>query len=115
MAVVIHDTTIVTGNDAGAILYDAALAVDGRRIVALGPSAGVLARYPGATRVDGRSYLKLTLLNPDVTRRDVGRVLELVKDSATTLAGIAPDLDAELDRDLDAELDAALAGAEAPA
>src|SRR5262245_33765059 len=54
MAVVIHDTTIVTGNDAGTILYDAALAVDGRRIAALGPSADVLARYPGATRVDGR-------------------------------------------------------------
>jgi 5-methylthioadenosine/S-adenosylhomocysteine deaminase len=52
--VVIHDTTIVTGNDAGTILYDAALAVEGRRIVALGPSADVLARYPGATRVDGR-------------------------------------------------------------
>jgi len=54
MAVVIHDTTIVTGNDAGTILYDAALAVDGRRIAALGPSADVLARYPGASRVDGR-------------------------------------------------------------
>ena len=53
-AVVIHDTTIVTGNDTGTILYDAALAVEGRRIAALGTSADVLARYPGATRVDGR-------------------------------------------------------------
>jgi len=50
--VVIHDTTIVTGNDAGTILYDAALAVEGRRIIALGPSAEVLARYASATRVD---------------------------------------------------------------
>src|SRR4030095_13378844 len=31
-----------------------ALAVDGRRIVALGPSAEVLARYQGASRVNGR-------------------------------------------------------------
>ena len=52
--VVIHDTTIVTGDRAGTILYDAALAVDGRRIIALGPSAEVLARHPGASRVNGR-------------------------------------------------------------
>src|SRR5512132_1159147 len=53
-SVVIHDTTIVTADAAGTILYDAALAVEGRRIIALGPSAEVLARHPGASRVDGR-------------------------------------------------------------
>src|SRR5262245_10291380 len=52
--VVIHDTTVVTGDAAGTIHYRAALAVEGRRIAAIGPSAEILARHPGAERVDGR-------------------------------------------------------------
>jgi 5-methylthioadenosine/S-adenosylhomocysteine deaminase len=51
---VIHDATIVTGDDAGAIHYAAALAVEGPRIVAIGPTPELLARYPTAERVDGR-------------------------------------------------------------
>ncbi len=51
---VVHDATVVTGDDAGTIHYDAALAVEGGRIVALGPAADVLARHAGAARVDGR-------------------------------------------------------------
>jgi 5-methylthioadenosine/S-adenosylhomocysteine deaminase len=51
---IVHDTTIVTSDDAGAIHYDAALVVDGGRIAALGPSAELLARHPSAERVDGR-------------------------------------------------------------
>jgi hypothetical protein len=52
---VVHDTTIVTGDAAGTILHDAALAVVGDRIAALGPSADVLARHPEAERVNGRA------------------------------------------------------------
>jgi 5-methylthioadenosine/S-adenosylhomocysteine deaminase len=50
----IHDTTVVTGDDAGAIHYGAALAVDGGRIAAIGPTPELLARHPAAERVDGR-------------------------------------------------------------
>jgi 5-methylthioadenosine/S-adenosylhomocysteine deaminase len=53
-ATLIHDTTIVTADDAGTILYDAALVVNDGRIAALGPTAELAARYPGAERVDGR-------------------------------------------------------------
>jgi 5-methylthioadenosine/S-adenosylhomocysteine deaminase len=50
----IHDATIVTGDDAGTIHYDGGLAVESGRIVAIGPSPELLARYPEAERVDGR-------------------------------------------------------------
>jgi 5-methylthioadenosine/S-adenosylhomocysteine deaminase len=50
----IHDTTLVTGDDAGAVHYGGAVAVEGGRIAALGPTAELLARYPGAERIDGR-------------------------------------------------------------
>jgi 5-methylthioadenosine/S-adenosylhomocysteine deaminase len=52
--VVLHDATVVTGDDAGAILYDAAVAVERGRIAALGDTADVLARYPNAECVDAR-------------------------------------------------------------
>jgi 5-methylthioadenosine/S-adenosylhomocysteine deaminase len=52
--VVVHDATIVTADEAGTIHHRAALAVAGGRIAALGPTAEVLARHPGAERVDGR-------------------------------------------------------------
>src|SRR4029450_10600054 len=50
----IHDTTIVTANEAGSILYDAALLVRDGRVAALGPSAELVAKHPTAERVDGR-------------------------------------------------------------
>ncbi len=50
----VHDATIVTGDDAGTIHYEAGLAVEGGRIAAIGPTPELLARYPGAERVDGR-------------------------------------------------------------
>jgi cytosine/adenosine deaminase-related metal-dependent hydrolase len=53
-ATLIHDTTIVTADDAGTILYDAALVVSDGRIAALGPTPELLTRYPNAERVDGR-------------------------------------------------------------
>src|SRR5947209_3855444 len=52
--ILIHDATIVTADQAGSIHYDAALLVQDRRIAAICPSAEILARYPGAERVDGR-------------------------------------------------------------
>jgi len=51
---VIHNTTIVTADEAGSIHYDGALVVHDRRIAAIGPTAELLARYPDAERVDGR-------------------------------------------------------------
>src|SRR3989442_11324927 len=53
-ATLIHDTTIVTANEAGSILYDAALVVHDGRIAALGPTTELLAGYPDAERTDGR-------------------------------------------------------------
>ena len=50
----VHDATIVTADDAGTIHHGAALAVDGGRIAAIGPTVEMLARYPTAERVDGR-------------------------------------------------------------
>jgi len=51
---VIHDATIVTADEAGAIHYEAAVVVDGSRIAAIGRSAETLAAHPAAERVDGR-------------------------------------------------------------
>jgi 5-methylthioadenosine/S-adenosylhomocysteine deaminase len=57
MATIIHDTTIVTNDDAGTILYDGAVVVDAGRIAALGPAADLLARHPTAERIDGQGRL----------------------------------------------------------
>lgn len=51
---VIHNTTIVTACADGTVHYDAALAVEGRRIAEIGPSEAILGRFPGAQRIDGR-------------------------------------------------------------
>src|SRR5499427_8939126 len=50
----IHDTTIVTADAAGSILYDAALAVRDGRIAAMGPAAEIRAKFTDAEPVDGR-------------------------------------------------------------
>src|SRR4029453_1137181 len=50
----IHDTTIVTADEAGSILHDAALLVRDGRVALLGSSAELLAKAPNAERVDGR-------------------------------------------------------------
>jgi len=44
------------------------------------------------TVIDGRPCLKLTLLNPETTLADVRAILDMVKDAATTLAGIGSEL-----------------------
>ncbi len=53
MTIVIHNTAIVTVDDQDSVHYGAAIAIEGDRIAAIGPSADILARYPGAERVDG--------------------------------------------------------------
>jgi len=54
MQTIIHDTTIVTADEQCTVYYGAAIAIAEDRIVALGPSAELLARYPAAQRMDGR-------------------------------------------------------------
>jgi 5-methylthioadenosine/S-adenosylhomocysteine deaminase len=70
---IVHDTTIVTADDAGTIHYDAALAVDGGRVAAIGPTPELHARYPAAERVDGRGRAVLPGLASTHTR--LSRVL----------------------------------------
>lgn len=48
----ITNATIVTGDEAGMIHHDGAIAIEGNRIAAIGPSAGITARYPDAEMVD---------------------------------------------------------------
>jgi 5-methylthioadenosine/S-adenosylhomocysteine deaminase len=57
MTTIIHDTVIVTTDDGDTVHYGAAIAVDGRRIAALGPSTEIMARYPAAERIDGRGKM----------------------------------------------------------
>jgi 5-methylthioadenosine/S-adenosylhomocysteine deaminase len=54
MQTMIHDTTLVTADDACTVHYDAAIVVEADRIAAIGPTAELLARYPTAERIDGR-------------------------------------------------------------
>ena len=54
MTAIIHDATIVTLDEAGSVLYDAAIVVEGDRIAAIGPGAELLARHHDAERIDGR-------------------------------------------------------------
>lgn len=55
MPTIIANTTIVTCNSQRDILYDAALAMDEGRIVAIGPTPEIEVAYPSADRVDGRA------------------------------------------------------------
>jgi 5-methylthioadenosine/S-adenosylhomocysteine deaminase len=54
MPIVIRDATIVTGDAGRTVHHRAALAVEGDRIAAVGPSAEIEHRFPGADVVDGR-------------------------------------------------------------
>jgi 5-methylthioadenosine/S-adenosylhomocysteine deaminase len=55
MQTMIHHTTIVTADDICAVQYDAAIVVEADRIIAIGPTSELLARYPTAERIDGRN------------------------------------------------------------
>ena len=50
MTIVIHDAAIATVDDQDTLHYGAAIAIDGDRIAAIGPSAEILARYPAAEK-----------------------------------------------------------------
>jgi cytosine/adenosine deaminase-related metal-dependent hydrolase len=54
MPTVIRDTTIVTSDAARTVHHEAAIAVDGDRIAAIGATADIDRRFPGAERIDGR-------------------------------------------------------------
>jgi 5-methylthioadenosine/S-adenosylhomocysteine deaminase len=54
---VIHNAAIVTVNDDDAVHYDAAIAIDGDRIAAIGPTPDILQRYPDAERIDGTNKM----------------------------------------------------------
>jgi cytosine/adenosine deaminase-related metal-dependent hydrolase len=51
---VIHDTTVVTVDPDDRVVHGGAIAIEGDRIAAVGPSAEILTRYPAAERIDGR-------------------------------------------------------------
>ena len=54
MQTLIHHTTIVTADDTCAVHDDAAIVIEAERIAAIGPTDELVARYPGAERIDGR-------------------------------------------------------------
>ncbi len=57
MTTLIHDTTIVTGDAAETLHFNAAILLQAGRVAAIGPSADLLAAHPHAARVDGRNRL----------------------------------------------------------
>ncbi len=57
MTIVIHNAAIVTVDDRDSVHYAAAIAIEGDRIAAIGPSADTLARYPDAERIDGKGKM----------------------------------------------------------
>ncbi|MBX9701807.1 MAG: amidohydrolase, partial [Acetobacteraceae bacterium] len=59
MTTIIAGGTVVTGDEAGTIHHRGAVAVEGNRIAAIGPSDAVRARFPGAEVIDatGRCVL----------------------------------------------------------
>jgi cytosine/adenosine deaminase-related metal-dependent hydrolase len=54
MPTVIGNTTIVTSDAARTVHHDAAIAIDGDTIVAIGATADVGKKFPNAERIDGR-------------------------------------------------------------
>ena len=57
MTIVIHNAAIVTVDDADSVHYNSAIAIEGDRIAAIGPSADLLAQYPAAEKIDGTAKL----------------------------------------------------------
>ncbi|WP_158639333.1 amidohydrolase family protein [Elioraea rosea] len=57
MTTIIANTIIATVDDEDRVLADAAIAIEGGRIAALGPTAEVLPRFPDAEVVDGRRHM----------------------------------------------------------
>jgi 5-methylthioadenosine/S-adenosylhomocysteine deaminase len=57
LVTVIHNAAIVTVDDHDAVHYDSAIAIDGNRIAAIGPTKDILVRYPNAERIDGTNKM----------------------------------------------------------
>lgn len=57
LVTVIHNAAIVTVDDHDTVHYDAAIAIDGKRIAAIGPTKDILVRYPNAEKIDGTNKL----------------------------------------------------------
>jgi cytosine/adenosine deaminase-related metal-dependent hydrolase len=57
MTIVIHNTAIATVDDRDAVHYDAAIALEGDRIAAIGGTSEILKRYPTAEKVNGSGKL----------------------------------------------------------
>jgi 5-methylthioadenosine/S-adenosylhomocysteine deaminase len=54
MTILIHSTTIATADDADTVHHNAAIAIEGGRIAAIGDSGTLRARYPQPEAIDGR-------------------------------------------------------------
>ncbi len=52
MTLLIQNATVITGDDRNTIFHEAAIAIEGNRIAAIGPTDVLAARYPGAETVD---------------------------------------------------------------
>lgn len=52
----IHNTTIVTGDDAHAVYEDAAIVIESDRIVDIGPTTDAMSTYPTAELINGRYH-----------------------------------------------------------
>lgn len=52
----IHNTTIVTADDANTVYEDAALVIESDRIADMGSTTDVMRKYPAAERIDGRYH-----------------------------------------------------------
>src|SRR5262245_59003657 len=59
MTTVIHHTTIVTGERAPSVHFDAAIAIENDLIAAIGPTDEVMASFPNAESIDGRGKMVL--------------------------------------------------------
>jgi 5-methylthioadenosine/S-adenosylhomocysteine deaminase len=53
MTIVIHGAAVVTVDAGDSVIYDGAVAIEADRITEVGSSRDILARYPGAERIDG--------------------------------------------------------------
>jgi 5-methylthioadenosine/S-adenosylhomocysteine deaminase len=57
LAILIHNAAIATVDDRDTVHYDSAIAIDGDRIAAIGPSSELMARFDGAEPIDGSNKL----------------------------------------------------------
>ena len=54
MTIIIHTTTVITADDGRRVLYNAAVAINGDRIIDVGSSRDISSKYPHAERINGR-------------------------------------------------------------